>query len=124
MDFVQTCSTKQKLALSIRTLCYLLFGITITSVYPSSFSGPPLPSTQRIKIFGLGFSNDCVLLFNDGVQDYDSGPARLTFADSTEIDYDLRTGTNPANWSVYVIKSRQQSNLGYSSVSDDNRLCW
>jgi hypothetical protein len=89
---------------------------SITSVSPSTLTGLPLPQTQRIQIIGSGFTSSSTLVFSDGVNSYNSNPARLTLMNANEIDYLIAVGVNPANWTVKVINGAQMSNLGTFSV--------
>jgi hypothetical protein len=85
----------------------------ITSVSPSTLVGLPLPQTQLIRIFGSGFTGSSTLLFNGSIA---SDPTRLYFISASEIDYNIRTDTNAANWTVRAVNGAQQSNLGYFTV--------
>jgi pimeloyl-ACP methyl ester carboxylesterase len=73
---------------------------TIASVSPPSLTGLPLPQTRRITILGSRFTSSSALVFNNGVQNFNSDPARLTYISSTEIKYDIAVGPNAANWTV------------------------
>ena len=86
----------------------------ISSVSPSSFTGLPLPQTQLIRIYGSGFSTNSTLIFNSTTP---SDATRLTFINSGEIDYLIRTDTNAATWFVMVIDGSQFSNLSFFSVT-------
>ena len=86
----------------------------ISSVSPSSFTGLPLPQTQLIRIYGSGFTTNSTLIFNSTTP---SDPTRLTFVNSSEIDYLIRTDTNAATWFVMVIDGSQTSNLIFFSVT-------
>ena len=89
----------------------------ITSVSPPILTGLPLPQTQPIRIIGSGFTSSSTLVFNDGFQNYNSNPARLTFVSANEIDYSIAVGPNAANWTVQVIDGGQYSNLGTFTVT-------
>ena len=89
---------------------------SIVSVAPSTLTGVSLPQTQRIQIIGSGFTSSSTLVFSDGVNSYNSNPARLTLMNANEIDYLIAVGVNPANWTVKVINGAQMSNLGTFSV--------
>jgi hypothetical protein len=86
----------------------------ISSVSPSSFTGLPLPQTQLIRIYGSGFTTNSTLIFNSTTP---SDATRLTFINSSEIDYLIRTDTNAATWFVMVIDGSQFSNLSFFSVT-------
>jgi hypothetical protein len=85
----------------------------VVSVSPSTLAGLPLPQTQLIRIFGSGFTSTSTLLFKGSIA---SDPARLRFINANEIDYDIRTDTVAADWTVKVVNGTQQSNLGYFTV--------
>ncbi|MEK7676816.1 MAG: Ig-like domain-containing protein [Verrucomicrobiota bacterium] len=82
---------------------------SITSVSPNTLSGLPSPQTQRITIAGSGFTSSSSLILNNGVQSYNSDPARLTYISSTEIKYDIAVGTPAATWTVKVVNSAVES---------------
>src|SRR5208282_4152927 len=56
-------------------------------------------------------------VFNDGFQNYNSNPARLTLVNANELDYNISTGTNQANWTAQVVNGSQTSNLGHFTVN-------
>lgn len=86
----------------------------ISSVSPSTMTGLPLPQTQLIRIYGSGFTTNSTLIFNSTTP---SDSTRLTFFNSSEIDYLIRTDTNAATWFVMVIDGSQFSNLSFFSIT-------
>ena len=90
---------------------------SIISVSPSLLTGLPLPQTQRLQIIGSAFTSSSTLVFDDGVNSYNSNPARLTFVNANEIDYLIAVGVNPATWTVEVVDGSQMSHLGTFSVA-------
>jgi uncharacterized repeat protein (TIGR02543 family) len=88
----------------------------ITTVSPAALTGLPLPQTQLIRIIGTGFTSSSTLTFNDGVDPPFTGKVP-TFINANELDYNIKVGTNQANWSVQVINGSQMSNLGYFTVN-------
>jgi uncharacterized repeat protein (TIGR02543 family) len=88
----------------------------ITSVSPSSFTGLPIGQTQLIRIIGSGFTGSSTLTFNDGVDAPFTGKVP-TLVSANELDYNISTGTNQANWTVQVVNGSQTSNLGYFTVN-------
>jgi uncharacterized repeat protein (TIGR02543 family) len=88
---------------------------SITSVSPSAFTGLPVGQARLIRVIGSGFTGSSTLTFNDGVTSY---PGRVpTFVSANELDYNITTGTNQANWTVRVVNGAQQSNLGTFTVN-------
>jgi hypothetical protein len=75
-------------------------GPTISTVSPAAFTGLPVGQRTPIRIIGSGFTSGSTLVFNDGFQNYNSNPTYLTFISANEIDYNISTGTNQANWTV------------------------
>ena len=71
---------------------------------------------KLIRIIGSGFTGTSTLTFNDGVTAY---PGRVpTFVSANELDYNVTTGTNQANWrEVQVVNGAQTSNYGYFTVN-------
>jgi uncharacterized repeat protein (TIGR02543 family) len=90
-----------------------LGALAITTVSPSTLTGLPLPQTQPLRIYGSGFTSSSTLLFNGSIA---SDAARLHLVSANQIDYDIRTDTIAADWTVRVIDGSQQSNLGYFTV--------
>lgn len=90
---------------------------SVSSVSPSSFTGLPVGQRTPIRVIGSGFTSSSTLAFNDGTQNYNSNPAYLTFIGANEIDYNISTGTNQANWKVQVINGAQTSGYGYFTVN-------
>jgi hypothetical protein len=88
----------------------------ITSVSPSSFTGLPIGQTQLIRMIGSGFTGSSTLTFNDGVDAPFTGKVP-TLVSANELDYNISTGTNQANWTVQVVNGSQTSNLGYFTVN-------
>ena len=87
----------------------------ITSVSPSAFTGLPIGQTRLIRVIGSGFTGGSTLTFNDGVTSY---PGRVpTLVSANELDYNITTGTNQANWTVQVVNGAQTSNLGRFTVN-------
>jgi sugar lactone lactonase YvrE len=89
----------------------------VSDVSASTFTGLPVGQRQPIRIVGSGFTSSSTLVFNDGSQNYNSNPTYLTFNSANEIDYNISTGTNQANWTVQVINGAQTSNLGHFTVN-------
>lgn len=89
----------------------------VTTVSPSAFTGLPIGQRTPIRIIGSGFTSGSTLVFNDGLQNYNSNPAYLTFVSANEIDYDISTGTNQANWTVQAVNGVQTSGFGYFTVN-------
>lgn len=92
-------------------------GPTISTVSPTAFTGLPVGQRTPIRIIGSGFTSGSTLVFNDGVQNYNSNPTYLTFISANEIDYNISTGTNQANWTVQVVNGAQTSGLGHFTVN-------
>lgn len=90
---------------------------SVTTVSPPTFTGLPIGQRTPIRIIGSGFTSSSTLVFNDGTQNYNSNPAYLTFVSANEIDYNISTGTNQANWTVQVVNGAQTSNLGRFTVN-------
>lgn len=86
---------------------------SIASVLPPTLIGLPLPQTQLLRIIGSGFTATSTLLFNGSIA---SDPACLHYSSANEIDYDIRTDTTAADWTVQVVNGEQKSNLGYFTV--------
>ena len=84
---------------------------SITSVSPSTLATST--SQQRIKIFGTSFTSSSTLLFNGSIA---SDPARLTFVNANEINYNIIVAS-AGNWTVKVINGSQESNLGTFTVT-------
>jgi len=76
----------------------------ITTVSPATLltSGSPQP----IKIIGSGFTGSSTLLFNGSIA---SDPARLTYINANEIDYNVIV-PSAGNWTVQVVNGAQTSN--------------
>jgi sugar lactone lactonase YvrE len=89
----------------------------ITTVSPSTLTGLPIGQRQPIRVIGSSFTSSSTLVFNDGSQNYNSSPAQLTFVSPNELDYNISTGTNQANWTVQVVNGSQTSNLGHFTVN-------
>lgn len=89
---------------------------TITAVSPSVFTGLPIGQTRLIRVIGSGFTGSSMLTFNDGVNPPYTGGVP-TFVSANELDYNISTGTNQANWTVQVINGAQTSNLGHFTVN-------
>ena len=87
----------------------------ISSVSPSSFTGLPIGQTRLIRVIGSGFSGSSTFTFNDGVTSYPGRPP--IFVSANELDYNITTGTNQANWTVQVVNGAQTSNLGRFTVN-------
>ena len=87
----------------------------ITSVSPSAFTGLPIGQTRLIRVIGSGFTGSSTFTFNDGVTSYPGRPP--IFVSANELDYNITTGTNQANWTVRVVNGAQQSNLGTFTVN-------
>ncbi len=88
---------------------------SITSISPSAFTGLPIGQIRLIRVIGSGFTGSSTLTFNDGVTSY---PARVpTLVSANELDYNITTGTNQANWTVQVVNGAQTSNLGHFTVN-------
>lgn len=83
---------------------------TIKSISPPMLTA--MPQTQRLTITGSGFTSGSTLIFNNGVQSYNSDPARLTYVSSTEIKYDIAVGIQAAAWTVKVVNGTTQSSPG------------
>ncbi len=92
-------------------------GPAITLVSPSALTGYPIGQRQPIRIIGSGFTSSSTLVFNDGTQNYNSNPTYFTFISANEIDYNISTGTNQANWTAQVVNGSQTSNLGRFTVN-------
>ncbi len=92
-------------------------GPTISTVSPAAFTGLPVGQRTPIRIIGAGFTSGSTLVFNDGLQNYNSNPTYLTFISANEIDYNISTGTNQANWTVQVVNGAQTSGLGHFTVN-------
>lgn len=90
---------------------------SISTVSPSTFTGLPIGQRTPIRVIGSGFTSSSTLIFNDGTQNYNSNPTYLTFISANEIDYNISTGTNQANWTVQVVNGAQTSNLGHFTVN-------
>jgi len=87
----------------------------VTTVSPATFTGLPIGQTQLIRVIGSGFTGSSTLTFNDGVTSY---PGRVpSFISANELDYNITTGTNQANWTAQVINGAQTSNLGHFTVN-------
>ena len=84
---------------------------SITSVSPPTLATST--SQQRIKIFGTSFTSSSTLLFNGSIA---SDPARLTFVNANEINYNIIVAS-AGNWTVKVINGSQESNLGTFTVT-------
>ena len=88
---------------------------SVSYVSPSSFTGLPIGQTRLVRIIGSSFISGSTLTFNDGTTSY---PGRVpTFVSASELDYNITTGTNQANWTVRVFNGAQQSNLGTFTVN-------
>jgi len=90
---------------------------SISTVSPSAFTGLPIGQRTPVRIIGSGFTSGSTLVFNDGTQNYNSNPTYLTFISANEIDYNISTGTNQANWTVQVVNGAQTSSLGHFTVN-------
>ena len=88
--------------------------LAITTVSPPTLTGLPLPQTQALHIYGSGFTSSSTLLFNGSIP---SDAVRLHLVSANQIDYDIRTDTSDADWTVRVVNGTQQSNLGYFKVA-------
>jgi len=88
---------------------------SIASVSPPSFTGLPVGQTKLIRAIGSGFTGSSTLTFNDGVTSY-TGRVPV-FVSANELDYNITTGTNQANWTVQVVNGAQTSGLGYFTVN-------
>jgi sugar lactone lactonase YvrE len=87
----------------------------VSSVSPSSFTGLPIGQTKLIRVIGSGFTGSSTLTFNDGFTSY---PGRVpVFVSANELDYNITTGTNQANWKVQVVNGAQTSGYGYFTVN-------
>lgn len=83
----------------------------ITSVSPDSLPAVPLSQLQPLTIHGSGFSPTSSLRFLvNGVSQYNSDPARLTFVDSAQLRYNISVGPDPTDWTVTVINGTVESN--------------
>ena len=87
----------------------------ITAVSPSAFTGLPVGQTRLIRVIGSGFTGSSTFTFNDGVTSYPGRPP--IFVNANELDYNITTGTNQANWTVQVVNGTQTSNLGRFTVN-------
>lgn len=81
----------------------------VTSTTPTTLVAQPLPSTQLLKVIGSGFTATSTLTFSDGVNPpyTDKHP---TFISSSELDYNIAVGPNPATWTVTVVNNGIPSN--------------
>jgi uncharacterized repeat protein (TIGR02543 family) len=89
---------------------------SVSYVSPSSFTGLPIGQTRLVRIIGSGFTGSSTLTFNDGVNPPYTGKVPI-FVSANELDYNITTGTNQANWTVQVVNGAQTSILGYFTVN-------
>ena len=88
----------------------------ISTVSPATMTGLPTGQTQLVRIIGSGFTSASTLTFDDGVNPSYMGRVPSSWS-ANELDYNISTGTNQANWTVQVVNGAQTSNLGYFTVN-------
>jgi Divergent InlB B-repeat domain/NHL repeat len=88
----------------------------VNTVSPSIFTGLPIGQTKLIRVIGSGFTASSTLTFNDGVNPSYTGRVPTAWS-ANELDYNISTGTNQANWTVQVFNGAQTSNLGHFTVN-------